>query len=107
MEGVCSAILPTIVTLRKINVFLGEGCCLCSEGDESIEHISRDCQFMRDLIGSVTELAWMVSRTSRAGSIQDWLLLCQKRLNNDLFALLLMMIWSVWKERNLRLWPGK
>lgn len=37
---VCASFLPTVDNVRRRCVLVGEGCCFCDNGDESIEHIS-------------------------------------------------------------------
>ena len=45
----CSSILPTISKLRSKRVAIVDGCYFCNAEDETIEHVSRDCCFIRDL----------------------------------------------------------
>ncbi|XP_040361831.1 uncharacterized protein LOC121049227 [Rosa chinensis] len=40
-------------------------------------------------------------------SITSWLQFCLEILSHDEFALLLVLLWSIWKERNERLWSRK
>lgn len=39
--------------------------------------------------------------------MKDWLLLCVDILSQDSFGLLLYILWSVWKERNYRVWNDR
>ncbi|XP_062014459.1 uncharacterized protein LOC133730987 [Rosa rugosa] len=102
---VCANILPTVDKLRSKRVFLDQGCCFCNDGDESVEHISRDCSFVGDLLGCFPGLISVLSRAVRVGSMLDWVARCVGMLSSDNFALLMMVIWSVWKERK-RVWSG-
>ncbi|XP_062028884.1 uncharacterized protein LOC133744870 [Rosa rugosa] len=47
---VCSSILPTVSQLRKKHVFIDEGCLFCNAEEETIEHVSRDCSFVKETL---------------------------------------------------------
>ncbi|XP_040367476.1 uncharacterized protein LOC112178299 [Rosa chinensis] len=53
---VCSSILPTAALLRTKQVVVQDGCWFCNDHDESINHITRDCQFVQDLLSLFPEL---------------------------------------------------
>ncbi|PRQ38614.1 putative ribonuclease H-like domain, reverse transcriptase zinc-binding domain-containing protein [Rosa chinensis] len=104
---VCSSILPTISTLQSRHVFIDNGCYFCNTNDETIEHISRDCWFVRDLFKLFPEFDRIFREVLPSMSITSWLQFCLEILSQDEFALLLVLLWSIWKERNQRLWSRK
>lgn len=53
----CSAILPTVSQLRLWRVPLSHGCVFCNADDETIEHVSRDCPLVYDILCKFPELS--------------------------------------------------
>lgn len=87
MWQVCSAILPTVSVLRKKMVFLENGCFLCNAKNESIEHVSRDCCFTRDLIKMFPKLRGALRSVVQPMSMMEWLSGCLEFLSKDEFSL--------------------
>ncbi|KAL6191896.1 hypothetical protein ACLB2K_038285 [Fragaria x ananassa] len=104
---VCSSILPTVDMLRIKKVMIGGGCFFCNEDTESIEHVSRDCCFIRDFAKMFPELHGIFRSAFQPIAMLDWLIACSESLPVDDFQLLLVMIWAGWKEGNSRLWDNK
>ncbi|XP_061993305.1 uncharacterized protein LOC133711157 [Rosa rugosa] len=102
---VCASILPTACQLRERRVPVGEGCLLCNREEETISHVSRECSFVRDVVGLAPDLGSVFGLPPC--SLLEWLVLCYTVVSLSSFSLLLMLLWGVWKERNQRLWSGK
>lgn len=102
-------ILPTVSKLRSRFCFVEQGCQCCSSPVESIVHISRDCPFTIALLSSCPNLVQVTSSSCRLAfpSFETWLLHCFEELNTISFSSLLFLLWSVWKERNARIWHDK
>ncbi|XP_062005779.1 uncharacterized protein LOC133722953 [Rosa rugosa] len=103
---VCQPILPTLSQLLGRRVPLVGGCYFCNEEDECIAHIMVDCPFIRDLITMVPSLQGVLS-VMPFDSLLLWLQACNSSLTRENFSLLLILLWSVWKERNKRVWSNK
>ncbi|XP_062005742.1 uncharacterized protein LOC133722901 [Rosa rugosa] len=79
---VCSSILPTVAQLRTRRVLVQDGCWFCNDQDESINHITRDCQFVKDLLSFFPELHGVLQIDCNEGtSIVTWLASCFLKLS--------------------------
>ena len=96
----CSNILPTTVSLRQKRVFVDDGCFFCNEENESIEHVGRDCCFVRDMVKSFYGDGRIFDTVVQPMSFLDWLSLCSESLDRIAFSSLLVILWKIWKERN-------
>ena len=90
---VCSSILPTIAALRGKRVYLDQGCVFCNADDESVEHISRDCWFIREVIKKFPELRYVFASITPGMTMADWLVSCYGSLPKEAFELLMVVIW--------------
>ncbi|XP_062028661.1 uncharacterized protein LOC133744595 [Rosa rugosa] len=102
---VCASILPTTCQLRERRVPVGEGCLFCNREEETISHVSRECIFVRDVVGLAPDLGSVLGLPPC--SLLEWLALCYTVVSPSSFSLLMMLLWGVWKERNQHLWYGK
>ncbi|XP_004305156.1 PREDICTED: putative ribonuclease H protein At1g65750-like [Fragaria vesca subsp. vesca] len=100
----CGSILPTVSQLRTKHVYIDALCYLCNSAVEIVEHVVRDCPYVREVLCcSALEECFEVEPNI---SCLDWLELCHSQIPKELFEKLLWGIWSVWKERNCRLWKN-
>lgn len=100
----CSAILPTISQLGTRRVFIDNGCCFCNGAFETIEHVSRDCGFVHAFLQRFPEFTPCCSQVDYHTSFMLWLVPCSETLSKDNFSFFIYVIWSIWKERNQRVW---
>ncbi|XP_062029045.1 uncharacterized protein LOC133745065 [Rosa rugosa] len=106
---VCHDILPSLERLAMRHVQVdSQGCVLCEGSSESTLHLCRDCPFTRQVLqGHV-----MLQRTCFAPQVEEcdlltWFNYCVKSLSLTDLGTLIFLLWSIWKERNSRVWEGK
>ena len=106
---VCLDILPSMGSLVAKRVPLDSTLCvLCEKEGESTLHLSRDCEFSKRVIQNNPILKSICYRWSMVhDSTIEWLNHCAKELSLAHFGELLFLLWSVWKERNDRVWNQK
>ncbi|XP_061993303.1 uncharacterized protein LOC133711154 [Rosa rugosa] len=106
---ICQNILPTKDRLVPKQVQIeSQSCVLCDDNDETILHLCRNCSYSRLIIGSnlILRQTCFTSATDEMTAVA-WLNYCSTRLDATHFSLLIFLLWSVWKERNCRVWDGK
>lgn len=86
-------------------VFINNGCYFCNDKSKTIEHISRDCPFVHSFLYSFSEFSLILVAAPVFALL--WLVSCSKSLSKVSFAFLLFALWSVWKDRNKRVWIHK
>ncbi|BFG14167.1 hypothetical protein CerSpe_004410 [Prunus speciosa] len=95
-------IIPTRVRLYHRKVDIGTDCVRCISSEESSLHLFVQCPFAT-AVWSASPLGPKLSRL-RASSMSDWLKAASILLSKQSFALALMLIWALWKDRNSRIW---
>ncbi|XP_024196669.1 uncharacterized protein LOC112199909 [Rosa chinensis] len=92
-------LLPTRVALTAKG-YMGElQCVVCSQLVESLEHVFCECSVARDILSAppfflpLSTLPW-----------KEWLLERATTLPSALFDKLLILLWSLWRNRNDALW---
>lgn len=83
-------------------------CPLCNIAIETNVHIGCDCCFTREVLCTDQTLSQVCFNTDTDSlGFKDWLQFCWEQLSKSSFAALLMFLWSIWKERNCRVWESK
>ena len=105
----CLDILPSRGSLAARHVDLESVVCvLCEIHEESTLHLCRDCQFTRTVIEANPILKNICFRWGNVHtSVLEWLYYCAQELTSDYFGELLFILWSIWNERNDRVWDQK
>jgi len=85
----------------------GDECALCNQESETCEHLFLGCDFARQVwFEMLRPLQLSALVLGDDGDIADWWLLQRRRVDKasrPLFdSLLLLVAWSIWKERNAR-----
>lgn len=100
----CWNAIPTRENLRKRKVITNYTCPFCDGETESIEHVLLECPRSVSI--------WLSSplclRTDRRchGGLCMWLVEVAGLLARQSFDLVLVLIWSIWKEHNSFVWTG-
>jgi hypothetical protein len=87
-------------------------CALCSQADETIDHLTISCVFSKEVWFGLLRVAGFQYLTSTdAPSIVDWWLPSRKRVHKTQHkgfdSLFVLVVWSLWLERNARVFNGK
>ncbi|XP_024035529.1 uncharacterized protein LOC127899286 [Citrus sinensis] len=95
-------VLPTADNLRRRQVELASICPICNAADESIVHCLVNCSFAKS--------CWLLSPIGYEGGcvyFGDWLERVFARCSSDDCDLAAMICWSLWLNRNSKVWQNK
>ncbi|CAN1759869.1 hypothetical protein LINPERHAP1_LOCUS7303 [Linum perenne] len=104
---VAKDVLPLRSTLRRRRIAVPVECGLCGRNEETKRHIFAECEVAEDcwrhanLWGEVEEL--LASQTSFDEILHEIL----RTWNDDKKERWIVIMWSLWYERNQRVWQGK
>ncbi|XP_062028872.1 uncharacterized protein LOC133744858 [Rosa rugosa] len=106
---VCHNILPSKDRLLSRRVPLEtQVCVLCESATETSLHICRDCPFTKQVLqGNGVLVHTCFSPQALNCDLLGWLSICVQALSLKDLGDLLFLLWSVWKERNSRVWDDK
>ncbi|KAM5553802.1 hypothetical protein ABKV19_025832 [Rosa sericea] len=106
---VCHDILPSLERLvSKCVVLESQLCVLCGVSVESTLHICRDCPYTKQVLQSHGVLRQVCYHPQAANlELLPWLNYCVKSLALKDCGELVYFLWSIWRERNSRVWDGK
>ncbi|XP_062006063.1 uncharacterized protein LOC133723263 [Rosa rugosa] len=83
-------------------------CVLCESATETSLHICRDCPFTKQVLqGNGVLVHTCFSPQALNCDLLGWLSICVQALSLKDLGDLLFLLWSVWKERNSRVWDDK
>ncbi|XP_024156261.1 uncharacterized protein LOC112164272 [Rosa chinensis] len=95
-------LLPTRAALTSKG-YSGElNCCVCSQYVETLEHLFRDCSIAKDILGA-PPFSFLPSSLSW----KEWFLDNALTLSTSSFDKLLILLWSLWTNRNEKLWRNR
>jgi hypothetical protein len=88
-------------------------CSLCNLSLETATHLCKDCTFAEEVWSMI--LSWADMRflvgISKTGTLHEWWLrlrmLCSKQSRKSFDGLLIYFWWSLWLERNNRIFKGQ
>jgi len=102
----------TADNLQKRGWPCNHNCSLCSLSLETVAHLCKDCPFAVEvwsMILSWANLRFLVG-ISKTGTLSEWWfrlrLLCSKHSRKSFDGLLIYFWWSLWLERNNRIFKG-
>lgn len=98
----CNNLLPTREKLSNKGYSGDMRCLLCSHSFETIGHIICECPTAKVIF---TQPPFSLHlNTPHSFIFKEWMLEQAISLSSDKFARLLMFVWSLWKNRNEKLW---
>lgn len=98
----CNNLLPTRAQLSTKGYMGDLRCLLCSHPFETIGHIVCECPIAQEIL---TKPPFSLQlRTPHSFCFKEWMLEQASSLSSEAFAQLLMFVWSLWKNRNDKLW---
>ncbi|XP_024200296.1 uncharacterized protein LOC112203585 [Rosa chinensis] len=97
-------LLPTRACLTTKGYTGDTSCVLCNHRLEDVSHVLYKCPIAVELLSS-PPLNLQQSLLPHI-NFKEWLLDCAMHLNLATFEKLMMVLWSVWKNRNSKLWDG-
>ena len=90
-----------------------DSCALCDQGSETIDHLLVSCSYSREVWFSLLRRGGLqlLVPCSNATSFVTWWSTSRKRLPRDkrkaFDTFVLLVIWTIWKERNARVFDRK
>lgn len=102
--------LATCSYLERIGVQVDHGCCLCGEGEETMDHMFFECHFVQEVWTQVT--TWCgISRPAVKWEVEKVYLFSQCTTNSGKQRLyrciITILIYHIWLERNSRRMQGR
>ena len=87
-------------------------CALCSQHDETVDHLLIACVFSRDVWSRLLMRAGLLRLTPTDGSaLQDWWISSRQQIPHSFCcafdSMVIIVSWNVWKERNDRTFNGR
>ncbi|XP_024160347.1 uncharacterized protein LOC112167549 [Rosa chinensis] len=100
----CNDILPTREQLLKKGYEGAVSCLLCNYRIESSAHLFCKCPTAQTILSGTP---FSLHNSLPHPNFKEWMLEQSLSLKTDLFEKLLMIVWGLWKNRNLKLWEDK
>ena len=99
--------------LQKRGWPCNQNCSLCNGSPETAAHLCKDCPFAEEAWSMI--LTWADLRfldgISKTGSLHEWWfrlrMLCSKQSRKHFDGLIIYFWWSLWLERNNRIFKGQ
>jgi hypothetical protein len=99
--------------LQKWGWPCNQNCSICNLSPETAAHLCKDCPFAEEVWSMI--LSWVDLRfldgISKTGTLYTWWLrlrmLCSKQSRKSFDGLLIYFWWSLWLERNNRIFKGQ
>ena len=89
--------------LRKGYEFREMGCLMCNHILEDNMHLFLHCPYAQETWSTAS----IPNNAANHVNLQDWLLTLVGTVTKDVFAKVLIIMWSIWKNRNTQLWENK
>jgi ribonuclease HI len=101
---VCRSCLPTQARLLSRGVQCPAHCVLCNEGEEDSTHILFTCPYASQVWQKTHLWGFVQHAVAVCGSVDDIVFHLLQTISASQCSLLAMLLWSLWKRRNLKLW---
>ncbi|KAL6225497.1 hypothetical protein ACLB2K_004347 [Fragaria x ananassa] len=99
----CANILPTRANLLRKGYEGEMGCLMCNHILEDNMHLFLHCPYAQETWSTAS----IPNNAANHVNLQDWLLTLVGTVTKDVFAKVLIIMWSIWKNRNTQLWENK
>ncbi|KAJ4978772.1 hypothetical protein NE237_009552 [Protea cynaroides] len=99
--------LPISDQIRKRNVLVSAGCCLCDSSMESVNHLFFNCLFSSSIRESSMKMMNLSSRPPSSMGVTTLASWVANNLNYMGLLLFCSSIYNIWRERNRRKFASK
>ncbi|KAL6143754.1 hypothetical protein ACLB2K_054449 [Fragaria x ananassa] len=99
----CANILPTRANLLRKGYEGEMSCLMCNHILEDNMHLFLHCPYAQETWSTAS----IPNNAANHVNLQDWLLTLVGTVTKDVFAKVLIIMWSIWKNRNTQLWENK
>ena len=103
----CRGCLPTRVRLQDKGVQCPMSCVICNDPAENLDHICFLCPFSMQVWQRIGLWNSIQQAYSNVSSAEDVIFELMRRLSPELSQRLAVILWSLWKHRNLKLWQNE
>ncbi|CAN1163492.1 Putative ribonuclease H protein At1g65750 [Linum perenne] len=97
-------IIPTRDTLRQRHIQVPDQCGICGHSIETNDHLFLECDFAKECWERVQLMPFTEELRREHTTFQEWLAACINTGNSDQVEKVMALLWSVWRERNARVW---
>jgi len=101
---ICRDCFPTRVKLRSRGVNCPSACVMCEDPHEDSYHILFHCQAAIDVWNAAKIWHLISPSLNQFDNAPDIIFNLLQRLSTAQLELIVTIIWSIWKARNLKLW---
>lgn len=101
---VCRGCLPTRARLLSRGIQCPTHCVICNEGEEDSTHILFTCPKASQVWQEVQLWGFVQQAASECASVDSIVFQLLQKVPASQCSLLAMILWSLWKRRNLKLW---
>jgi len=99
----CRGCLPTRVRLQNKGVHCPTQCVSCASGHDDLAHLLFDCPFATQ-VWHMTDLWSHITVYSSTTSVVEAIFWLVDTLCGEQKQLFVVVLWSLWKHRNLKVW---
>ncbi|WJX13206.1 hypothetical protein P8452_03622 [Trifolium repens] len=101
---ICRRCLPTRVRLRDKGVDCVQVCALCNIDNEDSEHVFFKCPSSQNVWNMAGFLQVVTNAINNSTNIQSIMFQILQQLSKDDTAVFACTLWSIWKQRNNKIW---
>jgi ribonuclease HI len=101
---ICRRCIPTRVNLQSRGVNCTTVCSLCNDHDEDSRHLFFDCSSSKNVWSMCSFRNKIIAALHNNYAASDLIFDLLQQLSNEDASLMACVIWSIWKQRNNRIW---